>query len=138
MRKYGLHCPIQQANPCRRMAKAIRTNTVADNLLNREFARQVLLTDIPYIPYHGVFCCLSTILDAYTKQVLAYVLSPSLGLDFVPETVHSLIQKHGIFLHAQTPVHSDQGCCYTSLRFIRSLKGQRSAAVCIPRGQLLG
>ena len=95
MRKYGLYCPIRQANPYRRMAKAIRTNTVADNLLNREFEqhgpRRVLLTDITYIPYRGVFCYLSTILDAFTKQVLAYVLSPSLELDFVLETVHILM-----------------------------------------------
>lgn len=126
MRKYGLYCPIRQANPYRRMAKAIRTNTVADNLLNREFEqhgpRRVLLTDITYIPYCGVFCYLSTILDAFTKQVLAYVLSPSLELDFVLETVHILIQKHGVSLDAQTLVHSDQGCHYTSLRFIQILK----------------
>ena len=126
MRKYGLYCPIRQANPYRRLAKAIRTNTVADNLLNREFEqhgpRRVLLTDITYIPYRGVFCYLSTILDAFTKQVLAYVLSPSLELDFVLETVHILIQKHGVSLDAQTLVHSDQGCHYTSLRFIQILK----------------
>ena len=93
---------MRKANPHRRIAKAIRTSTVADNLLNREFEqhgpRKVLLTDITYIPYHGVFCYLSTILDAYTKQVLAYVLSPSLELDFVLETVHILIQKHGVSL----------------------------------------
>ena len=80
MCKYGLYCPIRKANPYRRTAKAIRTNTVADNLRNREFKeygpRKVLLTDITYIPYYDVFCYLSTILDAYTKQVLAYVLSP--------------------------------------------------------------
>lgn len=126
MRKYGLYCPIRKANPYRRIAKAIRTNTVADNLLNREFEqhgpRKVLLTDITYIPYHGVFCYLSTILDAYTKQVLAYVLSPSLELDFVLETVHILIREHGVSLDAQTLVHSDQGCHYTSLRFIQILK----------------
>ena len=50
MRKYGLHCLIRQANPCRRKAMAICTNTVAGNLLNREFEqhrpRKVLLTDI--------------------------------------------------------------------------------------------
>ena len=77
MRKYGLYCPIRQAKPCRRMAKAIRTKTAADNLLNREFEqhgpRRVLLTDITYIPYRGVFCYLSAILDACTKQVLAFI-----------------------------------------------------------------
>ena len=43
----------------------------------------VLLTDITYIPYNETFAYLSTILDAYTKEVLSYVLSPSLELDFV-------------------------------------------------------
>lgn len=130
MHKYGLHCPIRKANPYRRIAKSIRTNTVADNLLNWEFEqhgpRKVLLTDITYIPYHGVFCYLSTILDAYTKQVLAYVLSPSLELDFVLETVHILIQEHSVSLDAQTLVHSDQGCHYTGLRFIQILKDSKS------------
>ena len=54
MRKYGLWCPIRQANPVRRMMRAMRTNVVADNLLKREFKshgpRSVLLTDITYIP----------------------------------------------------------------------------------------
>lgn len=37
MDKYGLMCPIRKANPYRRMAKALRTSNVADNLLKREF-----------------------------------------------------------------------------------------------------
>lgn len=37
MRKYNLFCPFRKANPYRRMAKALRTNNVAPNLLNREF-----------------------------------------------------------------------------------------------------
>lgn len=126
MRKYGLACPIRKANPYRRMAKALKTSNVADNLLNREFtehgARKVLLTDITYIPYDGVFCYLSTILDAYTKQVLSYVLSPSLELDFVMETVTQLINNHGISLDTETLIHSDQGFHYTSYRFIQIVK----------------
>lgn len=31
MRKYQLFCPIRKANPYRRMAKALKTNAVADN-----------------------------------------------------------------------------------------------------------
>ena len=122
MHKYNLHCTIRKANPYRRMAKAIKTNRVASNLLNREFeahgARKVLLTDITYIPYSGVFAYLSTILDAFTKEVLAYVLSPNLELDFVLETVSVLIRDHGISLTAETMIHSDQGCHYTSVKFI--------------------
>ncbi|WP_293729835.1 IS3 family transposase [uncultured Phascolarctobacterium sp.] len=121
MRKYGLKCPIRKANPYRRMAKALRTDAVADNLLNRRFKelgpRKVLLTDITYIPYYGTFCYLSVILDAFTKQVLAYVLSESLEVDFVLETVKLLIKKHGVSLDDETLIHSDQGCHYTSKKF---------------------
>ena len=126
MDKYGLFCPIRKANPYRRMAKALKTSNVAGNLLNREFeahgAREVLLTDITYVPYHGIFCYLSTILDAFTKQVPAYRVSESLEIDFVLETVHSLVREHGISLSAETLIHSGQGCHYTSCQFIQIVR----------------
>ena len=126
MDKYGLFCPIRKANPYRRMAKALKTSNVAGNLLNREFeahgARKVLLTDITYVPYHGTFCYLSTILDAFTKQIPAYRVSESLEIDFVLETVHSLVREHGISLSAETLIHSDQGCHYTSCQFIQIVR----------------
>lgn len=103
------------------MAKAIKTNSVFDNLVSREFpnhgARSILLTDITYIPYNGTFAYLSAIIDAYTKQVLAYRLSSSLEVDFVLETVNDLIENHGISLNTETVIHSDQGCHYTSKKF---------------------
>lgn len=121
MRKYGLKCPIRKANPYRRMAKAIKTNAVADNLLKREFKthgpRKVFLTDITYIPYDGTFAYLSVIKDAFTGQALSHVLSASLEVDFVLETVKQLIQNHGASIDAQALIHSDQGCHYTSISF---------------------
>ena len=126
MDKYGLECPIRKANPYRRMAKALKTNHTAENLLERKFReygpRKVLLTDITYIPYNGTFAYLSTILDAYTKQILSYVLSDSLEVDFVLETVKKLIRDHGIELTKETLIHSDQGCHYTSMRFIELVR----------------
>jgi transposase InsO family protein len=124
MNKYGLRCPIRKANPYRRMAKAIKTNHVAPNLLNREFEtrgpRAVLLTDITYI-INGKAprCCLSTIIDGCTKELLAWVLSESLEIDFVLETVNQLVRNHGVSLTAETLVNSDQGSHYTSIKFIR-------------------
>ena len=126
MNKYGLFCPVRKANPYRRMAKALRTSHVADNLVNREFEdhgpRKVLLTDITYIPYNGRFCYLSTILDAFTKQILSYALSESLELDFVLKSVEQLVERHSISLSTETLIHSDQGCHYTSYRFIQIVK----------------
>lgn len=129
MKKYNLFCPIRRANPYRRMAKALKTNNVADNILNREFKlhgpRMVLLTDITYIAYNSTRCYLSVILDAFTKEALSYVLSASLEVDFVLETVNILVEKHGISLSSETLVHSDQGCHYTSYSFIQILKDKQ-------------
>ncbi len=129
MRKYGLYCPIRKANPYRRMARAIRTNNVAPNLVNREFEkhgpRMVLLTDITYIPFNDSYCYLSTILDAFTKQVLSYVLSESLEVYFVLKTVEQLIEKHSISLNEETIIHSDQGAHYTSIKFINLVRDSR-------------
>lgn len=127
MHKFALRCPIRKANPYRRMAKALKTSYVAPNLLNREFRehgpRKVLLTDITYVPYaSNKRSYLSTILDAYTKQLLAYAFSPSLEVDFVLQTVENLIRDHGISLDAETLVNSDQGAHYTSYKFVRLLK----------------
>jgi transposase InsO family protein len=129
MRKYGLHCPIRKANPYRRMAKAMKTNSIAKNLVNREFRKhgpgRILLTDITYLFYnHGQKAYLSVIKDACTKQVLSYVPSQSLEVDFVLETVKLLVDNHTISLSAETIIHSDQGCHYTSISFRQILKNK--------------
>lgn len=50
-------------------------------------------------------------------QLLAYVLSESLEVNFVLETIDLLIQNYGITLDAETLIHSDQGCHYTNKKF---------------------
>ena len=127
MRKYGLFCPVRKANPYRQMLREMATSHVAPNVVNREFrreARGVLLTDITYLFYKNGKCYLSTILDAFTHEILAYRLSENLKVDFVLETVNQLITKHGSTLDNKTIVHSDQGCHYTSNAFIEKLRDE--------------
>ena len=128
MSKFGLRCPIRKANPYSRMAKAMQTSHVAPNVVNREFTthgvRKVLLTDITYLFYKGGKCYLSTILDAFTHEVLAYCLSENLKVDFVLDSVDRLVKEHGSTLDNETIVHSDQGSHYTSRAFIQRLKDQ--------------
>ena len=121
MRKFKLFCPIRKANPYVRMAKAMKTDAVAKNIVNRNFKqkpRYIILTDISYIPYNGKQrAYLSVMKDAYTNEVLAYALSDSLEVDFVLETGQMLMRKHGSELESDAIVHSDQGCHYTSIAF---------------------
>ena len=53
MKKFGLKCPIRQANPYRRMMKATQEHTTCENIVNRVFKTgipyNVLLTDITYL-----------------------------------------------------------------------------------------
>ena len=127
MHKYKLICPIRRVNPYKQMAREMRTNNVSPNVVNREFllhgARKILLTDITYLFYRGGNCCyLSTILDAFTREILSYCISESLEVTFVLDTVEVLMDDYGAELDDETIVHSDQGCHYTSKAFIRALK----------------
>ena len=102
MKKFGLVCPIRRPNPYRQMIRDIRTNHVAPNVIKREFrlhgARKILLTDITYLFYKGGKCYLSVIMDAYTKEALAWQISESLAVGFVIKTVEQLQRDHGMEL----------------------------------------
>lgn len=122
MTKFNLFCPIRQPNPYKKMAKARKESATKPNELNRQFrgsgARAVLLTDITYLFYgRSKRAYLSTIKDGFTKEILAYVVSPSLEVDFVLETINQLIDNHGVSLSKNTLIHSDQGVHYTSIKF---------------------
>ena len=125
MKKYGLRCHIRRRDPYRDMMREMQTNQIAPNVLDRNFdaylPREACLTDITYIPYNGTYCYLSTIKDVCTKEILAYELSPNLKVDFVLRTVELLLKDHGKELTEGTIIHSDQGCHYTSKRFVEML-----------------
>ena len=126
MKKFGLFCPIRKANPYRRLAQAMRTSHVAENILNRGFKdympRKALVTDITFLFYRNGVCYLSPILDVCTHEALSYTLSESLKVDFVIAMVESLCARYGAVLDNTVIVHSDQGCHYTSNAFIQKLK----------------
>ena len=126
MKKYGLFCPIRQANPYRQMARTMQTSHVARNEIQRQFKayapRKALLTDITYLFYRGGVCYLSPILDVCTHEVLAYKLSDSLRVDFVLDMVDDMCARYGAELDNTTIVHSDQGYHYTSKAFIQKLR----------------
>ncbi len=130
MKKYGFKCPIRKANPYRRIFQSMNTDHIAANLLQREFRsagpRKHLLTDITYLIYaNSQRAYMLSILDAYTKQLLAYAVSRSLKVDFVLNAVKSLVRDHGDSLSEDTLLHSDQGTHFTSLKYIQLLEDSK-------------
>ena len=128
MNKFGLKCPIRKANPYRRMVKAMKTNNYHDNILDRDFYTnnpgKHLLTDITYVYYgpNRELAYLSTIKDSATREIMAYKLSKTLDVDFVLDTVKSLMLKHKSLITKDTLIHSDQGFHYTSISYQELLK----------------
>ena len=127
MKKYGLKCPIRQANPYRRMMKATQEHTTCENVVNRVFKTgipyNVLLTDITYLFYgDNKKCYLSTIKDAETNEILAYYISERMTLDISLETVKKLHRKKNIVLNENVIIYSNQGVHYTSPKFHNLLK----------------
>ncbi len=94
---------IRQANPYRRMMKAIQEHTTCENIIDRVFKTgipyNVLLTDITYLFYgDNKKCYLSTIKYAKTNEILAYYISENMTLDISLETVKKLHRKKNVII----------------------------------------
>jgi putative transposase len=127
MKKYNIFCPIRQANPYRRMAKATKEHTVLPNLLNRQFKQnvpgKVLLTDITYLFYgNGKKAYLSTIKDGSTNEILAYNVSDRITLDIATDTLLKLKNNKEVTFPEGAFIHSDQGFHYTNPLFQKMVK----------------
>lgn len=129
MNKFGLKCPIRKPNPYNRMRKAMGTNLIAPNLVNREFKihgpRTIILTDITYLFYNNNKAYLSVMKDSCTNEILAYALSESLEIDFVLDTIKLLFKLHKKELKTNSIIHSDQGSHYTSIKFQTLLRDKK-------------
>lgn len=117
MNKYGLH-PRYAKKQNRNFAKRIEAN-VKPNLLKRNFytyqENQVWCTDVTYLIYKQKRAYLSTIIDLYDRQVVAYQISKSNDIKLVMDTLNDALAKrkdvHGLI------IHSDQGFQYTSYEY---------------------
>lgn len=94
----------------------------ADHLLERQFQAdsplQKRVTDITYLPFVGKTLYLSSILDLYNSEIVAYSIADKQDTSFVLDTLHHLPSRPGMMLH------SDQGSVYTSQAYQEAVKGK--------------
>ncbi len=85
---------------------------VTDNKLGRDFQAvepmEKLVTDITYLYFGNCKLYLSSIMDLYNREIVAYTISDCQDTDFVLDTLSQLELPKGALLH------SDQGSVYTS------------------------
>ncbi len=118
MQREGLQCrvKIKKRKPTGQPAQP------AEHLLKRQFQADVpfnkLVTDITYLPFGGKMLYLSSILDLYNGEVVAYSIADKQDTEFVLDTLSQLPNQPGMLLH------SDQGSVYTSQAYQEAVKGK--------------
>lgn len=80
-------------------------------------SNQVWATDITYIPLKVGFAYLVSIIDLYSRKILAWSLSNSLDKSFCIDILNEAIERYGI----PEIFNSDQGCQFTSDEFTQIL-----------------
>ncbi|MCM3355089.1 IS3 family transposase [Bacillus halotolerans] len=118
---------IMQKNQwqCRVKVKKRKKNgqpyAVVDNILDRNFQSdhplEKLVTDITYLPYGQKQLYLSSILDVYNGEVIAFTIGDKQDTDFVLNTLGQLPT-----LPQNCVLHSDQGSVYTSYEYQKAVK----------------
>jgi transposase InsO family protein len=116
MQRYGWQCRVK----VKKRKQTGQPAQVAEHLLKRQFHAdrplQKLVTDITYLPYGSKMMYLSSILDLYNGEVVAYSIGDKQDVAFVLDTLQQLPDVNGAMLH------SDQGSVYTSHDYQKAVK----------------
>lgn len=111
MSKYGWGCKIKR----KRSNRPGNPYKQYDNIVNRNWESiapmRKLTTDITYIPIGNKFIYLSTILDSYNSEIVAFKISEHADTKLALDTLNQLNNINGAILH------SDQGSTYTSREY---------------------
>jgi putative transposase len=107
--------------PAKKTSIPSRENKIYPYLLrnlNINRANQVWCSDITYIRLRGGFAYLTVIMDWYSRYVLSWEVSVTMGDDFCVSALERALRRHG------TPdiLNTDQGSQYTGAAFTGVLK----------------
>ena len=121
MQKHNLQCRIKPKRKWKSQGESI---IIAPNLLKRDFTasepNKKWVTDITYIQYGSTTKYLSTIMDLFNNEIVAYKLydhqQTPLVIDTLKEALAIRNHPEGVI------VHSDQGSVYTSYAYQAYIK----------------
>ena len=113
MQKHHLNCRVRTKKTTRIGKPYYKT----DNLLQRQFKAscpmEVLTTDITYLPFGHSMLYLSSIMDIYNGEIVAYKIDDKQDQSLVNDTLNQIDIPEGCILH------SDQGSVYTSYAYYK-------------------
>lgn len=117
MQKYNWSCRVK----VKKRKRTGQPTSIAPNHLERNFHAtdplQKLVTDITYLPFGQSMLYLSSIMDLYNGEIIAYTIGTTQDTLFVLDT---LKQVEGI--SSEAILRSDQGSVYTSYEYQKQVK----------------
>lgn len=117
MQKYNWSCRVK----VKKRKRTGQPASHADNTLDRDFNAtaplQKLVTDITYLPFGQSMLYLSSIMDLYNGEIIAYTIGDTQDTSFVLDTLAQLRE-----LPEKVLLHSDQGSVYTSYEYQKEVK----------------
>jgi transposase InsO family protein len=115
MQKYNLQCRVK---PKKKVKFSGESHIVVPNRLERNFKaskpNEKWVTDITYLPFGQSMMYLSSIMDLYNNEIIAYRISLSQDVTLVLDTLKDAVQNRNA---ENVMLHSDQGAQYTSKAF---------------------
>jgi putative transposase len=121
MQKHHLQCRVK---PKRKWKSQGESVIIAPHLIQRDFTaaspNQKWVTDITYIQYGSSTLYLSTIIDLYNNQIVAYKLYTHQQTPLVIDTLKEALKVRGN--PKGVIIHSDQGSVYTSYAYQNLVK----------------
>ncbi|MED3553949.1 IS3 family transposase [Cytobacillus praedii] len=115
MQKFNLQCQIKV-----KRQKYINgeSDIIVENILNRNFKakrpNEKWVTDITHMPYGSSMLYVSTIMDLYNNEIIAYTISSIQDTNFVLSTLKEAFNKRR---PKNVLLHSDQRSVYTSYAY---------------------
>ncbi|MGS2780563.1 IS3 family transposase [Robertmurraya sp. GLU-23] len=115
MQKFEIQCQVKKK---RQKYVSGESNIVVPNILNRNFkasrSNEKWVTDITYLPYGPTMLYLSTIIDLYNNEIVAYKIGTSQEVKLVLDTLKEAVELRK---PKDLLLHSDQGAVYTSYAY---------------------
>lgn len=94
----------------------LRLKNILDEQFNPSAPNEVWVSDITYIWTDNGFVYLTSVMDLFSRRILAWTLSPTLEAKYVVETVKKAIrERSGV---KPRVFHNDRGCQYVSQEFL--------------------
>jgi putative transposase len=113
MREYKLNCRVRPKKSKRPGSVYYKTNNILQRNFKAKQPLEVLTTDITYLPFGKSMLYLSSIMDLYNGEIIAYSIDTQQSQKLVNDTLKQIDTPNGCILH------SDQRSVYTSYEYYK-------------------